>query len=343
MFEIINPLTYVNYDEMLLSTPGASFFHTSAWARVLVESYGYKPRYFAARAGDCFSALVPLMEIESFLTGKRGVSLPFSDYCDPILLNDDALLSFVNQAIGLGKRQGWKYLELRPSKALPSGILGSHVFLRHTVDIAKDENQLLSSFRGNTRTAIRKATKSGVTIAFGGNAAFMDDYYRLHSITRKKHGLPPQPLSFFRKLLEHVIESGNGQIGLAFHGQNVIAGAVFCNFGRQVVYKYCASDKNFEYTSSNNLVLWEAIRLYAATGYDSLCLGRTDIENKGLILFKRGWAAQESTIAYCKYDMKQNSYIKDKSMLSVYHNKIFSNMPIPLLNLTGSLLYRHTG
>ena len=76
MFKIIDPLTAVNYDEMLLSTPGASFFHTSAWARVLVESYRYTPIYFAEISNDQLSTLVPLMEIRSVLTGNRGVSLP---------------------------------------------------------------------------------------------------------------------------------------------------------------------------------------------------------------------------------------------------------------------------
>ena len=84
MFDIIDPLTTVNYDEMLLSTPGASFFHTSAWARVLVESYRYKPVYFAQISNDRISTLVPMMDVRSVLTGKRGVSLPFTDYCEPI-------------------------------------------------------------------------------------------------------------------------------------------------------------------------------------------------------------------------------------------------------------------
>ncbi len=343
MFEIIDPLTTVNYDDTLLSTPGASFFHTSAWARVLAESFGYAPHYFAKKTGERFSVLVPFMEINSFLTGKRGISLPFSDHCDPIMPNDNSLFAFFNHAIGYGNRRGWKYLELRPSNALPEGIQASQVFLSHTIDLSINSKEILSGFRSNTRSDIKKAIRSDVTVAFGGNAEFMEQYYRLHSLTRKHHGIPPQPLSFFRKLLEHVVSSGNGQIGLAYHGQHIIAGAVFCSFGKQALYKYAASDKNFQNAKPNNLILWEAVQKYSSMGYDSLCLGRTDTENKGLIHFKRGWAGRESTSEYCKYDLKQSIYMKQNSKLHGFHNKLFSNMPLPLLRLAGDLLYKHIG
>jgi hypothetical protein len=85
MLDRLNPLTIPDWDALVLNTPGTGFFHTSAWCRVLSESYGYKPVYFAEIEGDRFRTLVPMMEIDSFLTGKRGVSLPFTDYCDPII------------------------------------------------------------------------------------------------------------------------------------------------------------------------------------------------------------------------------------------------------------------
>src|SRR3990172_2341885 len=82
--QIIDPTQYPNWDELLLSAPGSSFFHTSAWAKVLRDSYNYKPLYFAIVDTGGIRALIPDMEVNSFLTGKRGVSLPFSDYCGPI-------------------------------------------------------------------------------------------------------------------------------------------------------------------------------------------------------------------------------------------------------------------
>ena len=71
--EIINPIEYPGWDDLLLTNDQSSFFHTSAWASVLVESYSYTPLYFTIIEAGKLSALIPLMEIKSFLTGKRGI------------------------------------------------------------------------------------------------------------------------------------------------------------------------------------------------------------------------------------------------------------------------------
>ena len=111
--QIVNPITYPGWDELILSNGGCSFLHSSVWARVLVESYGYTPLYFTVIENGKLQALVPIMEINSFLTGKRGISLPFTDFCDPIILNGAPFPELLNCIIEYGQKHGWKYLELR--------------------------------------------------------------------------------------------------------------------------------------------------------------------------------------------------------------------------------------
>jgi hypothetical protein len=79
----INPLDYPDWDDLLLKSGDPSFFHTSTWARVIVESYGYQPVYFVRWENTRLSSVMPFMDISSRLTGRRGVSLPFTDYCNP--------------------------------------------------------------------------------------------------------------------------------------------------------------------------------------------------------------------------------------------------------------------
>ena len=83
--QIIDPTAYPGWDNLLLSISEANIFHTASWANVLKESYGYRPVYFTKIRKSKISVLIPIMEINSGLTGKRGVSLPFTDYCEPII------------------------------------------------------------------------------------------------------------------------------------------------------------------------------------------------------------------------------------------------------------------
>ena len=82
--QILNPLTYPNWDELLLTHEDYSFFHTTAWARVLHESYGYKPLYFTAIENGRLSALIPVMEVNSFITGKPSEA--YRPFCGAVYL-----------------------------------------------------------------------------------------------------------------------------------------------------------------------------------------------------------------------------------------------------------------
>ena len=85
--QIINPIDYPDWDDLLLTNGQTTFFHTAAWARVLSVSYQYRPLYFTVIENGKLSALIPIMEVSSLLTGKRAVSLPVTDECHAITQN----------------------------------------------------------------------------------------------------------------------------------------------------------------------------------------------------------------------------------------------------------------
>ena len=82
--ELLNPFTASPWDTALSTHPGATFFHGSPWARVLHDTYGFTPLYLADRTTTDLHPLLPLMEATSWLTGRRGISLPFTDECAPL-------------------------------------------------------------------------------------------------------------------------------------------------------------------------------------------------------------------------------------------------------------------
>jgi len=64
------------WDQLALSHPDANFFHSSAWARTLAKTYGHKPFYLSFFSSGAPQALVPMMEVTSAFTGRRGVGGP---------------------------------------------------------------------------------------------------------------------------------------------------------------------------------------------------------------------------------------------------------------------------
>jgi len=341
--EIINPLDYKDWDERLCSKQDYSFFHSSSWAKVLCESYNYKPLYFTLGNNRSFSVLVPIMEVNSFLTGRRGVSLPFSDYCELILDQGFDVREVLKYIIDYGKKARWKYIELKPGKKMHEGVQPSERFYTHALPLVQEEGRIFEKFRESTRRNIKKAINEGVSVQRFNSLASVKEYYRLHCMTRKEHGLPPQPYHFFKKVYECIISRNLGFVALASYKNKIIAGAIYFHFGDKVIYKYGASDKEYQHLRANNLVMWEAIRLYCKAGFKNFCFGRTEFNNPGLRQFKNGWGTKEAIIRYYKYDLIRDAFITDiNDMIAVYH-RVFKKTPVSVLKIVGSLLYKHIG
>jgi hypothetical protein len=341
--QIINPTHFPSWDEILLRAPGASFFHSAAWARVMAESYGYTPLYFSVVERGKLRALVPIMEVNSFLTGKRGVSLPFTDYCNPILDGGVSFQDLFARIIELGKSRRWKYVELRGAHDLSPMTPCLISYIGHTLELTKGEKALYSGLRDSTRRNIKKAEKEKVEVRVEKTREAMGEFCRLNRLTRRDHGLPPQPYHFFEQLHRDIISKESGFIALAYFQGKAIAGNVYFHFGDQGIYKYGASDRTYQELRANNLVMWEAIKWFAGKGFKSFCFGRTEMENQGLQQFKAGWNPEEHQIHYYRYDLRGSAFVSGKQKGTPIYTGIFRATPAPVLNVIGSLFYRHMG
>jgi hypothetical protein len=99
----INPLEYPEWDSLLADHPESCFFHGSAWARVLRQTYGHGPLYLCRISDGQLNGLLPIMEVSSPLTGRRGVSLPFSDFCPFLKTNDQDQKEMFDLALEHGR------------------------------------------------------------------------------------------------------------------------------------------------------------------------------------------------------------------------------------------------
>lgn len=339
---LLNPTEYPLWDDLLLTAERATFFHTSAWARVLSESYGYKPLYFSSVEDGKLTGLIPVMEIDSFLTGKRAVSLPFTDIC-PVLVDSEAAFQRVLDCIRIhGRKAAWKSIEFRGGGEYFGTAPAAATHFTHTLELDKDEGKAFAAFKSSTRRNIRRALAEGVEVKFLDGQGAVADFYRLNCVTRRDHGLPPQPWCFFEKIFEHIIAMGKGFVALALNQGRPIAGAVYFHFREEGIYKYGASDKHFQHLRANNLVMWEAIRWCCQNGIRSFSFGRTEPENEGLLQFKRGWGTKEDKVAYYKMNLYKNTFSAESNgAISSY--PVCRFLPIPVLRLAGKLLYRHVG
>ena len=109
--------------------------------------------------------------IRSWLTGRRTVSLPFSDHCEPLVDDpnelDDLLLNLKSSVDS--RRTG--YIELRPSTTAirpGSGFEQSLGHLWHIIDLSRPIDTLFGSLHKNcVQRKIRKAERESLDYQSG--------------------------------------------------------------------------------------------------------------------------------------------------------------------------------
>jgi lipid II:glycine glycyltransferase (peptidoglycan interpeptide bridge formation enzyme) len=343
--EFIDPASTRHWNDWVLGHEKATSFHAHEWARVLNESYHYQAQYGVLKDAKQVVALLPLMEVSSLVTGRRGVSLPFSDECVPLLSAGVSLNSVVEQALAIGRRRNWDYLELRGGAEPMPGAIRSETFRMHYLSLQGEEEAQFSRLRDYQKRNIQKASREGVEVLRLETREAMDAFYALQCLTRRRQGFPPQPRRFFHAIHKNVIAQGGGFLLLGRFEGRWIAGGVFLHFGSKGVYKFGASDFAFRHLCANSLLIWEAIRRFRELGAMELSFGRTDPRNAGLLQFKRSWGGEETEMQYYRIGVRKSVRVKTGEGDEEYGfaRKVMRKLPIRILRLAGALAYQHMG
>jgi CelD/BcsL family acetyltransferase involved in cellulose biosynthesis len=342
---IIDPLTDPRWDDLVARHPSASAFHRRGWLEALQQTYGYKPFVLtSASPGESLTDGIVACRITSWLTGTRMVSLPFADHCEPLFgdSGDRHLLS--DRLAEECKRQHCKYMEFRP--LLASADLGnefqpSESFYIHELDLAPSIEQLFKGLhKDSIQRKIRRAEKEQLSYEVGSTREFIETFYHLLLITRRRHHLPPQPVSWFSNLAKNMGDALH--IRIARKNGAPIAALLTLRHRSNVIYKYGCSDGAFHQLGGMPFLFWKLIEEGKATGAQCIDFGRSEMENEGLVAFKDKFGTTKRTLTYFRYPQtqKQNASSWGDSGLA---RRVFSVLPDGVLSAAGKVLYRHIG
>jgi CelD/BcsL family acetyltransferase involved in cellulose biosynthesis len=345
----INPLRDPRWDRLLSRHPEASAFHSRPWLEALRETYGYEPiTYTTTAPGPELTDAIVFCKVRSWLTGRRLVSLPFSDHCQPLVDNPAAFSTLIAHLKESLPRERWEYYELRPFSL--AGLAGnngdwglsrSSSYYIHVLDLRPDLDTLFHKFHKScVQRKIARAEREHLVYEEGRSDELLQKFYSLLIMTRRRHGLPPQPLLWFQNLIRSFGE--NVTLRMASKDQQPLASIFTIRHKNSLVYKYGCSDAAFHNLGGVAMLHWQAIQAAKQQGLAQYDLGRSELDNHGLISFKSNWAAETYSVDYFRYsgqnDARHGSLRRDKAVEAV-----FSRMPDALLTAAGKLLYRHIG
>jgi len=286
---------------------------------------------------------MPFCQIED-LRGKHLSSLPFSDYCDPFasdmaqwqLLVDKLLaercpinLRCVHNSIPLSDKH------FKVTKQA----------MWHMTDLRADVDDLWSQMHPSARRATKKAERDGVVVKIAESEdtlrAFFEMYLRLR---KQKYGLIAQPYAFFQNIWRQFVEKQKGQLLVAYYGGELIAGIFFLQWKDSFCYKFNASKPEHLSHRPNNLLLWEGMKYAHAAGYQFLDFGLSDLDQEGLLRYKRQYATTEKTISFLQYRPVEALNTQEQQMRALLPKltDLFTSEEVPdsVTEKAGEELYR---
>ena len=343
----IDPCGDSRWSAFVESHPRSSVFHTREWLEALRRTYRYAPRVLTTTpAAEPLANAILFCEVRSWLTGSKLISLPFSDHCEP-LVEDQAVLHGLLSALRERAAAGFKYVEIRPRCVALEGESqwaqsGRYHF--HALDLRPSIEELHSRLhKDGMQRKIRRAEREQVVLDEGRSEHLLRQFYQLLLLTRRRHRLPPQPLAWFRNLVECL--GPRLTIHIARAGNQPIAGILTLRHKNTLVYKYGCSDERLHSLGGMPRLFWQAIQEAKSERLEEFDLGRSDETNPGLVRFKDHLGAARTTIRYWQTPPKTT--LEPGGLSAALQSQMLQNvllrLPDRLFRLAGEIFYRHAG
>ncbi len=332
-----------------------TLFHSEPWRQAVEQAFEVKILPFTPRSEPTglawYSALADIR-------GERIVATPFSDFCDPLIETEAGWLEFADHVRSFGRP-----VTVRPFRnpLAVRGPGGGHdigdgygdrdgfdrrrELLWHGVDLTNGADAVWDGLKTKLRTTIRRAPKTGLRFRFSNSMDDVVAFHRMHVDLRKtKYGLLAQPLHFFEALHDRFGDDMAVLIAEEADGTPVAA-MVYFAWNGVWYYKFSASyPRRYR---PNSAMIMEACREGAERGLDLLDMGRSDLDQPGLVDFKRQFASEElelTTLHWTPPDWDDPVGAEVGQLLGRV-TELFTGPEVPneLTAQAGALLYRYFG
>lgn len=191
-------------------------------------------------------------------------------------------------------------------------IFAPHTFL---LDIAKSEEELLSSIHPKTRYNIGLAKRHGVRVEEKDDQRSFNIFLKLQRETAQRQKFFTHPDSYYQKMWETLKPHKMVHLLIANYKKKPLTAWILFRFKDTIYYPYGGSAKIHRNFMASNLIAWEAIRLGKKLGCKTFdmwgALGENPVSHDpwyGFHKFKQGYGGK--LVSYIgAYDFILNPFL----------------------------------
>jgi FemAB-related protein (PEP-CTERM system-associated) len=333
-----DPAIDAAWNHFVMENPNGTFFHQSAWKRVMEKTYGYEAFYFYAERGGQITGVAPAFLISNWVMGRCLLSLPFAVYGGVCAGDPESERLLIGRLERLAEEKQVQHLELRErSGQVRPGYCANSRYSTFTIPLVADSEALYNSFPKDIRYMIRKGQKSGLQVRRGFDQ--IESFYRLMTINLRRLGTPAFP----RQLFQNLIDEYPGQVDLTvvYSSDMPVAGGLSFKFREWMQPYYIGSLDEAKSLAANNYLWWELIKLAAETGHTTFDFGRSK-NDSGNFSFKKKWNPHIEPLNYQarlvrRTEMPNFSQTNPKFEMAT---NLWKKMPLGLTRMVGPRVVR---
>ena len=329
------------WDEFVLASPAATFFHLAGWRRVIEESFAFRTFYLFAERGGRVTGVLPLTHIKSLLFGNRLISNAFAMYAGPVSADDESRMALDAEAQTLMQKLHVPVLEFRSMSAdRPDWATRSDLYVTFRKPLAPTVQQNLKSIPSGQSTIIRnRAARNGLYSEIDES---IQRFYPIYAESVRNLGTPVYSRKYFSALLQ--VFRDTSDIVTIVHNKQAVASALNIYFRDEVMTLYVGGTVAARGLGANVFMFWEVMRRACERGYRVFDFGRSKV-GTGSYTFKRNWGFAPTPLAY-QFKLAAGHHIPDQNPLNPKYRlfiEAWKRLPLPVANLLGPPLVKKLG
>jgi CelD/BcsL family acetyltransferase involved in cellulose biosynthesis len=326
----------------LAEGPAGSLFTSPPWIRAVCESYGFTPeaRVSVDAGGRPVGgfAWVTVSDIR----GERISALPFCDRADPMVTDPSGWAGLADDALATDTPLTLRCFSDNASVG-DARLRSVGEAAWHGTPLGCTEEELHARISSTSRRNLKMADRSGVRVVASTELDGVHAFHRLHVRLRKsKYRLLAQPVEFFERIWQQFTGDDGVITLLAEVDGEVAAGAIYLVWGNRLYYKFGASLAEYLPKRPNDALYWAACKLALSRGLESVDWGISDLDQPGLVSYKRKWASEERRVVTLRGGPDPTPKTEVGAMLGEL-TRLFTEESVPdeISTRAGALLYRH--
>lgn len=338
---------------MVADHPMGSVYQHTAFGKVIASTFGHVEPYYMAlldKGGRCLGGLA-LFLVKSWLTGSRLVSIPWACYGDPMINSSGEFEILFREIIELSRRVKASYVEIKACNSaslLADANLMIPVYYNksHFLDLTKGLNAVWDGFhRRSIKQKIRTAERNGIRVKVARSEQEVISFYQVFRKHRRRLGLPPQKLEFFRNIWKYLVPRGLAHFLVAQKQDQLVGGLCNFTFKKTVFMSYIATEESLHRCGTGQYLFWAAIRTASEKGLKMVDFGKTPPYADGLIQYKKKWGVREleAPVFYYPRVAGVSSYEDEQKLLYRVMRSFWRTAPPRLSQIASRFFYRHTG